>query len=355
MLSMPSDFVIARNPDGDSQLPYLLRIPLGDEGLVVKARDTWPRTAKVYCHRVEEWPVDAEVVEVVPTRSCVRRGAAIDLVLDRARENRSQLVLTRIQGGREAIFWQTARTARQSRPGLALPRQRASGQHELEITVDTRERYAYDFADRQARVVRAALPAGDYGLVVGDRLVAAVERKSLADLVGSLTGGRLKYQLAELASLPHAALVVEDRYASVFKLRQVRPAVVAEGIAECQVRWPQVPIIFCDSRRLAQEWTFRFLGAARAALGEDREGADYLGAALPSGASTEAATSPGLSGSDLVSGSDPAESAVVVTPAAPATAEVRAWARAQGVEISAKGRIPQRVLAAYAEAHAGSA
>jgi hypothetical protein len=41
-----------------------------------------------------------------PLRSCVRRGAAIDLVLDRARENRSQLVFTTARG-REVVFWQS--------------------------------------------------------------------------------------------------------------------------------------------------------------------------------------------------------------------------------------------------------
>ncbi|MDO9456585.1 hypothetical protein [Nocardioides sp.] len=83
---MPDDFVIARNPDGDSTLPYLLRIPLGERGVILKARDTWLRTAKIYCHRVEEWPADVEVLERVPVRSCIRRGASIDLVLDRGRE-----------------------------------------------------------------------------------------------------------------------------------------------------------------------------------------------------------------------------------------------------------------------------
>ena len=50
---MPEDFVVARNPDEDSTLPYLLRIPLGG-GVIVKPRETWPRTSKVYCHRVDE-------------------------------------------------------------------------------------------------------------------------------------------------------------------------------------------------------------------------------------------------------------------------------------------------------------
>ena len=48
---MPDDLVIARNPDPDSTLPYLIRIPLGEHGIVVKARETWPRTTKLYCHR----------------------------------------------------------------------------------------------------------------------------------------------------------------------------------------------------------------------------------------------------------------------------------------------------------------
>jgi hypothetical protein len=89
---MPDDFVIARNPDEESTLPYVVRIPLGEGGILLKTRDTRPRTAKVYCHRVDEWPADAEVVQRVPVRSCVRRGAAIDLVLDRGQESRSQFM-----------------------------------------------------------------------------------------------------------------------------------------------------------------------------------------------------------------------------------------------------------------------
>ncbi len=89
------EFVIARNPDADSSLPYLLRLPLGPQGVVLKVRDTWPRTAKVYAHRADEWPTEPDIIERVAVRSCVRRGAAVDLVLDRSREHRSQFVRPR--------------------------------------------------------------------------------------------------------------------------------------------------------------------------------------------------------------------------------------------------------------------
>ncbi len=82
------EFVVARNPDAESSLPFVVKLPLSSGDVVLKVRDTWPRTAKVYCHRVDDgWPTgaDLEVVERVTVRSCVRRGVAIDLVLDRAR------------------------------------------------------------------------------------------------------------------------------------------------------------------------------------------------------------------------------------------------------------------------------
>ena len=41
-------FLVARNPVAESSLPYLVRLPLGD-GIVLRCRQAWPRTAKVYC------------------------------------------------------------------------------------------------------------------------------------------------------------------------------------------------------------------------------------------------------------------------------------------------------------------
>src|SRR5205809_824691 len=196
-------FLVARNPDADSKLPYLLRLPLGD-GLVLKARESWPATARVYCHRVEQaWPAEAEIVEQTPVLLCRRRGAAIDLVLDRPRLARSQFVFTQVKG-REAIFWQTQKTARGANPGGRIPRRRALSDPVM-IAVDTRERYPYRFAPQGAETVRETVPAGDY----------AIERKSLENFAATLSDGTLAFQLQRLAELPLAAIVVEARYSAL--------------------------------------------------------------------------------------------------------------------------------------------
>jgi hypothetical protein len=274
-----AQFLVAKNLDGNSSLPYLVRLPLGADGVVLKVRDTWPRTAKVYCHRAATWPDEPEIVERVAVTSCVRRGAAVDLVLDRGRENRSQFVFSSARG-REAIFWQTARTAKQARPGVALPTARASGST-LHILVDSHERYAWKFSHQQATTERRALTAGDYGVESDGVLVATVERKSLADLVATQQSGKLRYLLAALAAAPRAAVVVEDRYSAIFKLTFARPTAVAEGLAQAQVRFPSVPILFCESRQLAEEWTYRYLGAALAHHEQDVGGAALVDSLQP--------------------------------------------------------------------------
>lgn len=263
---MPSQrFLVARNPDPDSRLPYLVRLPLGD-GLVLKVRDTWPRTARVFCARTSEgWPEPADVVEDLAVVSCVRRGVAVDLVVDRPRENRSQFVFTTLANGREAIFWQTRKVVTTARPGARIPGRRASGMDDLEIVEDTREHYPYRFAHQKAHAVREALAAGDYGVRDADgRIVAVVERKTLADLAGGLSGGTLVFELAKLAAVPRAAVVVEDRYSALLKHRYANAGFLPDMLARVHVRYPEVPILFLETRALAEEWTFRYLAAALA-------------------------------------------------------------------------------------------
>src|SRR5207245_5639453 len=155
----PPRFRVARNPDPESRLPYLIWLPL-EYGLVLKARETWPRATRVFCAQdATPWDESAGLIDDVPVLLCRRRGAAIDLVLDRPSLSRSQFIFTEARG-RPAIWWQTQKTAQAANPGARIPRGRSAGA--LTIAIDTREKYGWKFADRQLVTERRALPAVDY-------------------------------------------------------------------------------------------------------------------------------------------------------------------------------------------------
>ena len=254
-------FVVARNPQPDTKLSYLVKLPL-EMGLLLKAREIWPTTSRVYCHPFEEdWPEEPDILEQVPVLVCRRRGAAIDLVLDRPRLARSQFVFTEVKG-RPAIFWQTQKTARTANPGGRVPRRRALASGFI-IAIDSRERYGYRFTGRDVRTERAALGTGDYAVRDDDGVVlAAVERKSQGNLATCLSDGTLAFQMQRLAELPNAAVVVEGRYPALLSLPHVPGGWLADVLARLQVRYPEVQVVFADSRRFAEEWTYRFLAAA---------------------------------------------------------------------------------------------
>lgn len=170
------------------------------------------------------------------------------------------------------------------------------------------------------------------------------ERKSVPDLVSTLTSGRMRYALGELAALPRAAVVVEERYSKIYKQTYFRPALVADLIAECQVRWPSVPIVFCETRSLAEEWTYRYLAAAQAwAFAEPAAVERITGRALQGIEDLDdeinvvTARPTALGRSDHRSGS---------------AAEIRAWARAGGFAVPERGRIPTSVRRAWERANA---
>ena len=325
-----AELLIVDNPDPDSRLRYLMRVPLAGGDLLFRTAGTWPREKALFAHPMplEEWPADPVIVEQVRLRSCQRRGAAIDVIADRSRHSRSQLVFTQARG-RDVVFWQSPKTRKQARPNVRTPTARAQGIAGLQIIIDSHEQYPYRFAGQQVDTLKRALPCGDYGIVDDGRLLASVERKSLADLVSSLIGGKLRYQVADLAALPRSAVVVEDRYSQLFKLDRVRPALVADGLAELQVRWPNVPLVFCETRPLAEEWTYRFLAAAKVwAVTEEAVMQSLLPATVEVAIPVDAPPAPG-----------------------PTTAEVRAWARGAGLAVPDRGRLRPEIWSAWQAAH----
>lgn len=260
---MSESVLIARNPDSGSKLPYLVRLPI-DGGLVLRAREPYPMTSRVFCYDGgDPWPEAPDLVDELAVKSCRRRGPAIDLILDRSRLNRSQFVFTQLKGGRPAIFWQSPQTTRNTKPGARMPKRRASGQKDLVIVKDTRERYGYKFAGKQVTVHKATLRCGDYAVLDEDgNMLAAVERKRIGDLSHDLVDGKLQFAMAELADLPRAAVVIEGGYADLLDLERVQVGWVLDLFARIQIRYQSVPLVFCGSRKFAEEYTYRFLGAA---------------------------------------------------------------------------------------------
>ena len=114
---------------------------------------------------------------------------------------------------------------------------------------------------------------GDYAVMDDEDVVAVVERKTMANLSADLVSGKLGFVMAELTGLDAAAVVVEDRYTALFKAEWVEKGWLPDLVARLQVRYPSVPIVFCENRKFAEEWTYRFLAAAAQEL-TDSEAAE---------------------------------------------------------------------------------
>jgi hypothetical protein len=267
---MPAHFRIGRNPDPASRLPFLLGLPVAGEGEVVLACAVdWPGAKDAFCFQLGAWPDGAAVLEEVPIEGCWRAGKSLHLVLRRRSRRRSLFVWTAKQG-RTLIFWRTQKTMTAARPGLKVMPARGLDAP-LTIAVDQRERYAWKFPQQRAHLVRRTLPVGDYGVFDGDRLVAAIERKSPANLAGDAVGGQLGFLLADLERLPHGCLVVEGRLSEVLKAPgdHVKPGWLMSVLAALQVAHPRVPWVFAETRALAEDYGYRWLAAA---LKRHREG-----------------------------------------------------------------------------------
>jgi len=134
----------------------------------------------------------------------------------------------------------------------------------------------------------------------------------------------LRFALGELSALPRAAVVIEDRYSQVFKLDYVRPAVVADGLAELQVRWPEIPIVFCETRPLAEEWTYRYLAAAHTWADGEQAGIERISASAE--------------GTPLLHVVDRQPPSVGSAEEDPSPRELRSRAVANGLPVSDRGR-----------------
>lgn len=156
----------------------------------------------------------------------------------------------------------------------------------LTILVDTREQLPLKFREFPSEIT--TLKTGDYSVRVGGldlRDVVAIERKSVADLVGSLGQGRERFEreLARLARIRWRALVVEG------DLREIAAGTPHSTLTAKQIMSPLhawcwkygLPLWPCPDRAWAARTISLLLQhAARYAVAEQEAGKDGRTGAL---------------------------------------------------------------------------
>lgn len=154
-------------------------------------------------------------------------------------------------------------------------------QDPLRIVIDSREQAPWSWDQSDATTEIRALTAGDYALaddceaVRGREALAvrfAIERKSLDDFLGTISGGwdRFQRELVRMESFPARVVIVEGNFADVcFSERggeiippphnhpALRPAFVARRIAELTMMG--VSVILCGDAQMAAGMAFRIL------------------------------------------------------------------------------------------------
>jgi len=122
------------------------------------------------------------------------------------------------------------------------------------IIIDTREQRPLEFPP-SVKTERAKLDTGDYS-ISGWTSAFAVERKSITDLVGSLTNDRERFEreLKRMTAFEFRRVIVEGSYRQaveyIWRNRRSHPAAVIGSINAFEVRYG-VPFIFAASRNEA--------------------------------------------------------------------------------------------------------
>lgn len=130
----------------------------------------------------------------------------------------------------------------------------------IEIIRDTREQDGFNFDGFACTVREGTLTTGDYS-VCGLENFAAVERKSLDDLIGCLMGenrARFERELARARGLECFAVACEGSWQDVAQGRyrsKMNSHAALQSILAFQVRY-NVPFLFCGSRKAAAYVTF---------------------------------------------------------------------------------------------------
>lgn len=133
------------------------------------------------------------------------------------------------------------------------------------IIVDSREQAPFAFEGKAyegSEVRQGKLQTGDYSLAGLEDLIA-VERKSLPDLVGCLTGGRERFEreLQRARGLEAFCVVVESPWEALARgeyRSRMNPHAACQSVLAFTARYG-IPFLFCGSRPAAEYCAYGFL------------------------------------------------------------------------------------------------
>ena len=130
---------------------------------------------------------------------------------------------------------------------------------EVVVVVDNREQLPWNLSP--LRMVAGTLQSGDYGLHAAPDL-AAIERKSLDDLLGCITSGRDRFsrELERLRAFPTRAVIVEATWDDLER-GQWRSLVKPQSVVSSVLRWigDGVPFILAGDRARAEKLAAKLL------------------------------------------------------------------------------------------------
>ncbi len=135
---------------------------------------------------------------------------------------------------------------------------------EPQIIVDTREQNPLVF--QHYRAERGTLTSGDYSMR-GFENQFAIERKSIPDLIGSLTHDRERFtrELERLRGYTFKRLLIEGTFEDIEQGRyrsKATPAAIIGSLYALEIRF-NIPVVFADTReraaRMIESWSYYFV------------------------------------------------------------------------------------------------
>lgn len=260
----------------EQKFPYRLFLEESPGKFIcLNTQDRWPGPGKkLFCQSLgtcttSDLPAQ-NPVEDCNIISIKRYGRRLIVILDRKIKRRCWFVFikkeykTKPEEFYEQVFWITQSSDAVRRPGAYVPKVRED--IPVEIVVDKREHYPYKFGYAQTK--RENLPVGDYALLKNGKIIAIAERKSLKNFLGQIaTYDSFKATLNELSTYPYKVLIFDSPYSDFLNPKKIKPytaTYIADIISDIAVRFPEIQIIFCDNRKFAEEWLFRWFNRINA-------------------------------------------------------------------------------------------